>query len=440
MMAVQAHSSATSASMAIMFFMAWRNIWRNPIRSILTISALVGGLIMMILYSALLEGMMRQMVRHATEISTGHIQVHRQAFIDDRDLYSTLPWDYLRHLEQQQPALRFAPRLYAAGLASTDQTSTGVMIRAIDPQREQQVTAMLLHIRQGRAELGISDTTESGLTRYNLVVGTKLARHMGLSPGSELILVTQAADGSIGNALFRVAGVLKPIDPGFDRSGILMSISAYQQLMYLDNGFHELVVQLPDSNQLISAQTDVEQALQALQTSQPLDRLGGQVNVRNWRQLTPTVSDMLELSQSMVLIIGLIIIGLACMGILNTMLMAIHERRHEFGILLAIGMKRRLLLIMVLFDSLMLALLSAVFGALAASLLIHYLLQDGIDFSHWMPDGYDWAGMVFEPVMEVYLEPMHIATASSLMVIVALVTALIPCLSIIRLRPAEVIS
>ena len=218
------HTLAIFNRLPILLFMAWRNIWRNPVRSALTISALAGGLVMVILYSTLLEGMTRQMVKFATEISTGHIQLQRQAFIDDQDLYATLPWSYLETLEQQFPNIQIAPRLYSAALASAEDTSTGVIIKAVDPQREALVTQMLGHVRRGELNLAVADTLEDGLTRYNLVIGAQLARNMNLEAGSELVLVTQAADGSIGNALYRVAGILKPLDPRFDRMGVLMSI------------------------------------------------------------------------------------------------------------------------------------------------------------------------------------------------------------------------
>ena len=238
----------------ILLFVAWRNIWRNPVRSILTISALASGLIMVILYASLLEGMKRQMVQYATEISTSHIQVHRQAFIDDHDLYATLPWSYLDQLQKAFPALHFAPRLYAAGLASAADTSTGVLIKAVDPKAEPTVTEMLKHVRRGKAELGIADRQANGNIRYNVIVGAQLAKNMAVGPGDELVLVTQAADGSIGNALYRVAAVLKPMEPNFDRMGVLMSVKAFQDLMYLDNGFHELAVKVNDMSQLETIQ------------------------------------------------------------------------------------------------------------------------------------------------------------------------------------------
>ena len=423
----------------MLLFIAWRNIWRNPVRSALTISALVGGLVMVILYASLLEGMSRQMVYQATRISSGHLQIHRQAFIDDRDLYATLPWSYLESIEKAFPSLHVAPRLYAAGLASTTETSTGVLIKAVEPQREKEVTSMLLHVRDGVASFGAADTTASGLTRYQVVVGAQLARNMQLVPGSELVLVTQAADGSIGNALYRVAGVLKPLEPTFDRMGVLMSVEAYRELLYLESGFHELAVRLDDIDAVEETQSALASELQRLQEEQPLDSLGGAAVVRNWRQLNPAISDMLRLSGSMLLLMGLIVVGLASLGMLNTMLMAVHERTHEFGILLAIGMKRRWLLLMVLLESFFLALVSALIGSVIGALLARYLEIHGIDFSASMPDGYDWGGMVFEPVMKGYLEPGQIVEACILTLVVSMIASLIPSWRTIRLRPAQVL-
>ena len=141
----------------------------------------------------------------------------------------------------------------------------------------------------------------------------------------------------------------------------------------------------------------------------------------------------------MLLLMGLIVVGLASLGMLNTMLMAVHERSHEFGILLAIGMKRRRLLLMVLLESLFLALVSALVGSLAGAVLAHYLETDGIDFSASMPDGYDWGGIVFEPVMKGYLEPGQIVEACLLMIVVSLIASLIPSWRTVRLKPAEVL-
>ncbi|MEZ5538111.1 MAG: FtsX-like permease family protein [Thiolinea sp.] len=425
----------------MLVFIAWRNIWRNPVRSILTISAIAGSLIAVLLYSALMEGMTRQMVAATTDIATGHLQIHRQAFTDDQDMYATVPWDYLTRLEQEFPALKMAPRLYAAGLASTQDSSNGVMIKAIDPQREIHVTRLLEHVRSGRADLEqVQDSSTENIDYpvYKVVVGAQLAKNMNLTPGDELVLVTQAADGSIGNGLFRISAVLKPVEPGFDRMGVLMSVTAWQELIYLDNGFHELAIHLDDPEQITAVQAQLDQALQRLVQAEPLDELGGPLLLRNWRQLSPVVSGMLDMSGSMLLVIGAIIISLASLGLLNTQLMSIHERGHEFGILLSIGMKSRWLVLMVLLEALFLAIVSAIVGTLTGLAIYQWLGKDGIDLSGSMPDGYDWAGVALEPVMSLQLQPSHVVIACLLTLVIALIAALIPSWRMARLKPVEV--
>lgn len=95
--------------------MAWRNVWRNPLRSLLTLSALAVAMMVMIFYAALVKGMTQQMIALATETTTGHLQVHRAAFYRDRDLYATLPWAWLAELEKTFPEWRFSPELMRLG-------------------------------------------------------------------------------------------------------------------------------------------------------------------------------------------------------------------------------------------------------------------------------------------------------------------------------------
>ena len=435
----------TFSQLKMLFFIAWRNIWRNPIRSALTIFSLSAGLALVLLYSAILEGMTRQMSHFATDISTGHMQVHREAYIEDQDVYATLPWGYLEALEKKFPSMKFSPRLYAAGLASTEDHSTGVFIKAVDPLKENQATKLLNQVREGSNSLEGSIKSLEGFTKsnsemiiYPVLIGTQLAKNHNISPGDELILVTQAVDGSIGNAIFIVNGVFKAVDPVFDRAGVLMSIKAYQELMYLESGFHELVIKTPDVNDLFSVQEDIELAMQELNKKSPLDKLGGQAVVRNWREISAAVANMLDMSKSMIWVLGFIIVCLSSFGVLNTMLMAVHERRVEFGILLAIGMKARWILFMILMESLLLGLVASILGSFLGIALVFWL-RDGIDFSSYLPDGYDFGGMIFEPVMQVHLEYEYIWMISLLLIFVTVAASLIPSWKTVKLKPVDVL-
>jgi len=423
----------------MMFFIAWRNLWRNKARSILTISALSGGLLILIIYAALLEGMVKQMTEFSTNISSGHLQIHRQLFREDQDLYSTIPWESIQSLEKENQALSFSPRLYAAGLASSGDISIGAMIKAIDPAKERQVTTMLDHIRSGDTKLGKLPREDSDFDRYYIVVGAQLASNMKVKIGDELVLITQAADGSIGNGIFVISGVLKPIEPNFDRTGILMSIDAYKELMYLDSGAHEIAISIPENADLISIKQQLLQTINTLSSQYSITNSEDFLELRTWRELMPAVSDMVEVSRAAIYILGLIMLGLASMGMLNTVMMSIYERKHEFGILLSIGMGNYWLLLMIVFESFIITLISVVVGTLAGIAGAVYMQNHGIDMSSYMPDGFDYAGIIFEPIWKGHINISDIFVCIILTIIISLTASMIPSLRITKMKPVEVL-
>ncbi|MEE8394925.1 MAG: ABC transporter permease, partial [bacterium] len=217
--AAQTTTGASRGKGGMLAFLAWRNLWRNPVRSALTAGAMVVGLTMMIVTGALTEGMFRRMAYMVTELNVGHLQVHREAYIEDQDLYAVLPWGLVEHLGRAT-GHTYAPRLYAAGLASSGEFSSGVMLKGIDPALEPKVTTLHRHVRAGEfsiAALPPAAGRPEAFVVYNVVIGGQLAKTLKVEIGGELVLITQAADGSIGNGLFRVAGVLKPVEGVIDR-------------------------------------------------------------------------------------------------------------------------------------------------------------------------------------------------------------------------------
>lgn len=427
-------SAQFSTRINTLFFIAWRNLWRNKIRSALTISALGGGLAMLILYVSLLDGMIKQMSDFATQISSGVIQVHQNDFVKDQDIYATIPWPLIEELEKDIPTIRISPRLYAAGLGSVAENSSGIFIRAINPDKESQVTTMLNHLRSGNGNLN-AITNGEDFSIYGVVVGALFAKNMGITVGSELVIVSQAADGSIANGLFQVTGILKPIEPTFDRTGVLMSIRSYQELMYLENGAHELAIQVENIKDMLAVQEQLKNLINDLTKSIDSENF----LVRNWRELMPAVSDMVEASKAATYILGLIMLGLASMGMLNTTIMSIHERKHEFGILLSLGMGKYWLLLMVMFESVLISIISGIVGCLFGLLGAWWLQEYGIDISGYMPDGFDYGGIIFEPIWRGLVNYESVFLSLILMFFISLLASLIPSWRTVKLKPVEVL-
>lgn len=392
----------------------------------------------MILYATVVEGMLRQMVDFATQISLGHMQVHRQAFIQDQDLYALLPDDLAGHLEQQVKGIKIAPRLYAAGLASAGDSSAGVMLKGVDIHKESKVTSLFDHVRQGGVDLS-RGVDHQGRQLDKVVIGAQLARNMGVAIGEELVLMTQAADGSIGNGLYLVTGILKPIEPNFDRSGVLLSIDAFRRLMFIENGVHELVIASDDIDHLDESKQIVKSFLDEAINTDATEFEGGPARVRIWREMVPAVADMMEMSKAIIYVMGLILFALASFGMFNTVMMSVYERRHEFGVLLCVGMGRYWLLIMVLLESLLLSLVAAIVGSILGIISSLYFEKYGIDYSGALPDGFDYGGIIFEPVMKGYFDPANVFVGVAFMVVVAMLAALVPSWQTVRLQPAQVL-
>ena len=431
------------AALRILLFLAWRNLWRNRLRSLLTAGGMVVGLTLMIAYLALMEGMFRQMVGFATDIAIGHIQIHREGYIDDQDLYALLPWELLQHLEDTTP-YAYAPRLYAAGLASAADASSGALLKGIDPGREAQVTDLARRIRRGAFDLKGSRPVhprgpkEPAVPLYPVVIGSTLAKNLRLDIGDELVLITHAADGSIGNGLFEVRGVMGSIDPAFDRMGVLLSIDAFDSLMFIEDGVHEIAVRVDDVAALDDAADEIQQEVESWPDSVELaQEPGGAVRVRTWKEINPALRDMVGSSEAVIYIVAGIVFAIAALGILNTLLMATYERRHELAILLALGMGRGATMGMVLLEALYLALFAALLGTGTGCALAAYLQVWGFDYSRWLPEGLDLFGVVMDPIYYGHLLPRHIAISVSMLIATSLLAALLPSWRTARLNPAR---
>ncbi|MDH4224051.1 MAG: ABC transporter permease [Deltaproteobacteria bacterium] len=437
--------SSRGAALKMVVFVAWRNLWRNPMRSGLTITAFGFGLSLMIAYSSIAMGMFKQMVDYTTVITLGTHQVHRQEFIKNQDLYALLPWSLLDRLNRDLPqGVHAAPRLYAAAMASAGDYSAGAMIRGLDSGQEAQVTQISRHIRKGAFQLDSSPhSSGKALPRGGpfapVVIGYQLAKNLHVGVGGNLVLVTQAADGSIGNNLYRVAGILKPVAVELDRMGVLMSIQSYQELMALDSGVHEIAFSMAGEMGLDKVKQQIQAIVSGWEAGQPKDPLGGPVVVRSWQDITPAMADMIKTYDVVLVVFQMVFLSLAGLGLLNTLLMSIYERRREFGILMALGMSRSLLLAMVMAESLFLSLAAATVGSGVGIFWAIRLETYGWDFSRYIPDGLDFMGMVMEPVMYGHFTPDQAVKSVLAMLAVALAASVIPAMHMARLKPVQVL-
>lgn len=380
--------------------MAWRNVWRNRRRSLVTVAATTLAFTVMILYSSLVQGYLAAMERNVLDLELGDVQVHAPEFRDDASLYSSIPEsdELLRRFDEQGYAA--SARLLGFGLGASDESSAGVQIRGLDVARDQTVSRIAERMRDGEW----LDAADS----YGVVIGTQLARTLVVGPGDELILLSQASDGSMANDLFVVRGVLLGVGEGVDRAGVFVTEEAFRRFFAFPTGAHEIILRRPPNVELEAFAASVAELA-------PGER------VETWRELSPTLASMLESARGVMMMVFLIVYIAIGILILNAMLMAVFERIREFGVLKAIGYAPTQVLLIIFGETAVQTGLAVAIGFALAVPGLWYLVNVGIDMGRL--GGMAMMGVVLDPIWRGVVGPDVITgPLVTLLVIVALAT------------------
>ncbi len=419
--------------------MAWRNIWRNPTRSLVVIGAIAIGVWAALFMSGFATGMARSYVQNAIANIVSHIQIHHPEYDMDNDVRYFLP--DIAAVEQQLSAnpeiASFSARTLVNGMIASSQTARGVRAKGIDPETEREVSHLDEKIIEGEYL--------SGDRRNGLLIGKKLAGKLQVKLRSKVVFTFQDFHGEITAAAFRVVGIFETGNNPFDEAHIFVEQSDLNRLLgpvpataaaagdspqviptgQADQGpaIHEIAIILKDQKQVQSVKASLDEKLPDLE-------------VQTYREISPDL-DLYEGQIETISIIYLVVIMLALIfGIINTMLMAVLERIRELGMLMAIGMNKLKVFAMIFLETLMLVAVGAPVGVLLGTLTITYLGHRGVDLSAFS-DTLKMYGMsdtiYFEVEPVVYLQ-MAIAVS-----ITAILASIYPALKAIRLRPVEAI-
>ncbi len=412
----------------LVFRLGWRNLWRNRRRSALTVGSIAVAFATLVVVVGLVEGAARQLLANGTRTMLGQIQIHAETYLPDRSLHDTIGAaqgadvaTLIARVESLADA-KAAPRVFGFGLLSTGRRSAGAQLVGIDPVREARVSTLqqaLVH-RSGLM----------GAAPMSVVLGQLLADELGADIGAEVAVVTQAADGSMGNELLHVVGILRTGLMTADRALALMAIDDLQALLVLPGGrIHEVAVSISDIEAAESVATQLTDAL----------REPAHLRVQSWRTLAPQLGDYLALTRSSNWMLFLIVGTFAAFGVLNTMLMAVFERTHELGVLASMGLRPLQILATIVAESVCLALVGLVGGLALGALGMWYFSHFGWDLTRWT-EGVTIAGVLFDPILRSAWNWSATAQAALTLAVVTVVAGLIPAVRAARLRPVEALA
>jgi ABC-type lipoprotein release transport system permease subunit len=384
------------------------------------------GYAMLLFVACLMAGLRQQMIESGTDLVLSDVEVHAPSYYPDRPIHQTLGGrngtdvgELIATIAADPRVQAASPRVYGYGLVSATHQSTGVELLGVVPDQEQKITMLQTRMVKG--------SYLTGRMPKGVVMGDKLATTIGVEVGSEIVLLTPAADGSTGNDLYTVAGMFHTGLDAMDRGLVLMSLASLQELLRLPPGrIHEVGIKLHD----ITTATTTAAALE-VQLSKTFP-----VRVRAWPELAPELSDYVQFNRRVTFILFFIFFLLAVMGIVNTMLMAIIERTRELGMLMAVGMRPVQVVGLIVAEAASLAGASLVLGGALGVPLLWYLQVHGLNMGG-NRGAVSLAGVVVGPLWYGRQDFTAYTQAALGLAVTALVSALYPALRAARFRPAE---
>jgi len=401
--------------------MAWRNVWRNPRRSILTILAIAFATTTLIFMLSWQFGSYETMINSAVKLHTGHLQIQAKEYRDKKNIRLTVnsPKAVGRVLENTPGVAAYTFRANAFSMVSSEKRTYGALVSGIDPLREASVSSLKDLIRKG-SYLSADDTNQA-------MVGRLLAKNLQVDLGDELVLLGQGRDGSIAATVVEVKGIFSSGQDEFDRQTIHIPLLFFQQVYTMAGTVHNVVV----FGESLDHVPQIKRSVKTVLKNQS-DMNG--LSVLDWTELMPGLIEAIKMDLVSGFIFYIILIIVVAFSILNTFLMAIFERTREFGVLMAIGTTPGRLTKCLLLESASITMLGILVGIVAGSLITWYFQVHGIVIS-----GTSELLRQYGLPERIYpqLSCLSVSIGAGIVSIITLLTALYPSFRVKRLRPVE---
>ncbi len=406
--------------MKILVQMSWRNLWRNKRRSLAVISTVAIGIFAVTLVSGFINGFNAQMIENTINTSLGHIAIHRKGFQDDMKLEYNFKADpsLYREIKNTPAIVAYAPRVKVQGMLRSSETSRGVMVVGIAPDKEKRVSSIYRYMQKDGESRFLDDPAEDAI-----LISAALAKKLDLVLGDKLVLMIQDSKGQIVGAGLKVKGLFTTPFEEIDRHVAYVGITRMQQIAGIGDNISEIRIICADKNR-------ADESTRLL-----IARVGAQrLEILSWKDMAPHMVRMIDLADNIILIFLTIVFITVIFSIINTMIMAIMERFHEIGVMKSIGTRSSRIFAMIVFESVNLSLIGLCAGILIGVCLIFALSQTGVDLSAYGRNLRNWGtGSTIYP----FLKTTDVVSSSIIVIIVALISSLYPGFKAARIKPLD---
>lgn len=393
--------------------LAWRNIWRNKRRTLITVASIMFALFFAIIMRGFQKGSYAKMKENAIESYSGYIQIHKKGYWDDKNINNVFSLDkeITTKLVSNSRVIDIIPRLESFALASSGESTKGVAVMGVSPDKEDKMTKIKSYMQEGEF---INEDDKA------ILVAADLAKFLKVKVGDTLVLFSSGYHGQTAAGLYPVKGILKLPTPEMNKGTVYLPIKEAQYFFSTDNQFTAFVFDLHDID-------DVKNVQQEISKSIDLDNY----EVMGWEVMNKELLQMIESDNAGGVIMIAILYLVIAFGIFGTVLMMTNERIREFSVMISVGMQKSKLALVVIIELFFLTTLAVIAGIIISLPVMIYFVYNPIRFSGEALDA--MKDFNFEPVMPISMEPEIFIMQAISISIISLIAMSYPTIKIMTL-------
>ena len=402
----------------IVLRLAWRNLWRNHRRTLIMIAAIVIGAWSMIFMTALMRGMVDDMIADGISVLPGHVQIHHPDYRDDPTIANVIapPTGGLLEALEAPEVVAWATRVRVPAVISSERDTRGVTLIGIEPDRERDISFVSGDIAEGEFLASRKDR--------GLIVGRKLVEKLETGLGKRVAIMSQDQSNEIADRGFRIVGIFESKLAQYEEGFVFAGEAVIQELLGVGDRVSEVAI-------LGNDYRDVEGLYRSIDAA-----AGGDVEVLPWNELDTYLGSMLAMMDGFVIVFIVVVFLALSFGLVNTLVMAVFERVREIGLMLALGMTPRSILGQIVTESVLLLVIGLVIGNVAAIATIEPL-KGGIDVSI-VGEGMEMMGASSVLYPALYLK--DIVMANVIVIVLGFFASLSPAWRASRYDPIRAIT
>ena len=399
--------------------LAWRNIWRNKRRTIITAASIFFAIFFALIMRGFQLGSYSNMIDNAVKLYTGHIQIHADGYSDNKSINNTLKMDdtLMKVLKSNEHIKQVVPRLESFALGSSGPKTKGVLVMGIDPQKQDKMSNLSSKLIKG-------SYLKPG--EQEAIIGKKLSDYLELGINDTLVLLSQGYHGATAAGKYSIKGIVKIPKPDLDNKMVYLPLSTSQQMYYAYGRLTTLALNLYDNDELNNTVSQLKS-----------DLPDKKYEVKSWREVMPELVQQIESDNASGWLMLLILYLIILFGVFGTVMMMVAERKREFGVMIAVGMHKFKLAIVVTLEMLFIGFLGLLAGIVGSMPLIYYYHINPVQLTGELAGTMESFGI--EPVMPLAWQIEYYGNQTLIVAAIVIIAVIYPIYSITRINPVKAI-